>query len=445
MPLFCPYCFDDRGLRKRLEEIRPNFDEGNCSIHPRRKGLPMDAIAAVVDEVFRANFDYGGVDYYDDPDDPGAHGPQRGDYLSDAIYGLTQTVDDSVLNALVEQLIEDDFYLPQDGEEPFYLDEDDVKYERVDAGEGGHGRAWHSFCHTVTHEQRFLNPKAADLLADIFKYIHLQRDVSKRCPIYRIDPKDGLHFHRARIVTDAIRAEVQEDPARHLGPPPRRLGKPNRMNPSGIPALSASFDTATCISELRPLVGAEIISAEFELIRDIVVLDTTRFAAPVKELNLFAKDHIRRISQWRFMQRFMSEIAKPISPDDEHLDYVPTQFVAEYLNKLHQVRIGKDRQHIDAIIYRSAQRPEGKNIVLLGDAAQVKGVSMQKTPTFPSWALSLGEPDGLNNPGVSYVTRSLKAMVVSAADFPVTQQMLYERPSNPKLQPSLRDPLEDAF
>lgn len=443
MLLFCPYCFNDLGLRKRLEEIRPQFDEGNCSIHSRRKGLPIDAIAAIVDEVFRANFDYGGIDYFDDPHDPGAHGPQRGDFLSDAVYDLTKTVDDTVLNSLVEQMIEDDFYLPQNGEEPFYVD--DVKYERADAGEGGHGRAWHSFCHTITHEQRFLNPKAADLLADIFKYIHLQRDVSRRCPIYRIDPKDGLRLHRARIVTDAIRTEIQDDPARYLGPPPRRLGKPNRMNPSGISALYASFDVATCISELRPLVGAEIVSAEFELVRDIVVLDTTRFAAPVKELNLFAKDHIRRISQWRFMQRFMSEIAKPISPDDEHLDYVPTQFVAEYLNKLHQVRIGKDRQHIDAIIYQSAQRPEGKNIVLLGDAAHVKGVSIQKSPILPSWVLSESEHDAPSNPGVCYVALSLKAMEVSAANFPVTKQLLYERSPNLKLQNPTRSLFVDDF
>jgi hypothetical protein len=444
MPLFCPYCFEDSGLRKRLEEIRPQFDEGNCSVHPRRKGLPMEAIAAIVDEVFRANFNFGDVDYYDDPDDPGAHGPQRGGYLSEAVYGLTKPIDDDVLNALVKQLVEDDFYLPQDGEEPFYMD--DAKYERVDAGEGGHGRAWHSFCHTVTHEQRFLNPKAADLLAEIFKYIHLQRDVSRRYPVYRIGPKEGLRFHRARIVTDAVRNEIQTDPARHLGPPPRRLGKPNRMNPSGVPALYASFDVATCVSELRPLVGAEIVAAEFELTREIAVLDTTHFAAPVKELNLFAKDHIRRISQWRFMQRLMSEIAKPISPDDEHLDYVPTQFVAEYLNKVHEVRIGKDRLHIDAIIYQSAQRPEGKNIVLLGDAAQVKGISVQRAPALPSWALSLGEPDAPANPGVSYVGRSLKSMTVSAADFPVDGLMpLYERPANAKLQAKPSDPFSEEF
>jgi S-adenosylmethionine/arginine decarboxylase-like enzyme len=56
------------------------------------------------------------------------------------------------------------------------------------------------------------------------------------------------------------------------------------MNLSGAPAVYASFDVATCISELRPLVAAEIVVAAFQLTREIAVLDTTRVAAPVKEL-----------------------------------------------------------------------------------------------------------------------------------------------------------------
>lgn len=427
MTLFCPYCFADKGLRQRLIEVRPKLGEGYCSVHPKRKGLPIEAIAAVVDEVFRANFNFGDVDYYDDPDEPGAHGPQRGDLLDYAVSDLVEPVNDDVLRALVDQLIEDDYYRPQDGEEPFYLE--GTPYERVDAGEGGHGRAWQAFCHTISHEQRFLNPRAADLLEEIFKHIHLQRDISRRCPVYKLGPKDGLRLHRARIATDPERGAIQADPGRELGPPPRRLGKPNRMNPSGVPALYASYDLETCVSELRPLVGAQIVAAEFELVREIVVLDTTRFAAPVKEPNLFARDHIRRVSQWRFMQRLMTEIAKPISPDDQHLDYVPTQFVAEYLNKVHTVRIGRERVHLDAIIYRSAQRPEGTNIVLLGEAALVKGVADPRPPGLPSWALELIEPEPPANPAVTYVAGSLKTMTVTAATFPIGDAArLPERP-----------------
>jgi len=401
----------------------------------------MVAIAEIVDEVFRANFNFGGVSYYNDPEDPGLHGPQRGELLNETIWGLTEPINDDVANALVEQLIEDDYYRPQDGEDPFYLE--DVPYERVEA-EAGHDGLWRSFCQTVTHEQRFLNPKAADLLGEIFKYIHLQRDHSQQRPVYRLGPKDGVRLHRARVASDAIRISIEEDPARQMGPPPPRLGKPNRMNPSGIPALYASFDIETCVSELRPLVGTGVIVAGFEPARDVVVLDTTRFAAPVKEPNLFSKDHVRRVSQWLFMQRFMREIAKPISPDDEHLDYVPTQFVAEYLSKMHVVRIGKDRLHIDAIVYRSTQHPDGKNIVLLGEAAQVKGVPEERTATFPDWALSIAEPVPPKNPGVAYIPGSLQMMTVMGSNFPVDPPMrLFERPAKSKPQVPALD--EDPF
>jgi hypothetical protein len=432
MALFCPICFEDRGLQRRLKEIRPGFDEGPCSIHERRKGIPMEAIAEIVDEVFRANFNFGGVDYHSDPEDPGLHGPQRGDLLNETIWGLAKPINDEVANALVEQLIEGDYYRPQDGEEPFYLE--DAPYERVEA-EAGHDSLWRSFCQTVNHEQRFLNPKAADLLGEIFKHIHLQRDLSQQRPVYRIGPKDGVRLHRARIVNDAVRISIEEDAARQMGPPPRRLGKPNRMNPSGILALYASFDVETCVSELRPLVGTDVVMAGFEPARDIVVLDTTRFAAPVKEPNLFSKDHVRRVSQWLFMQRFMSEIAKPVSPDDQHLDYVPTQFVAEYLSKVHEVRFGKERFHLDAIVYRSAQHANGKNIVLLGEAAQVKGVPDERPALFPDWALSTAEPVPPKNPGVAYIPGSLQITTVTGANFPVDPPMpLSERPAKPKTQ-----------
>ena len=70
--------------------------------------------------------------------------------------------------------------------------------------------------------------------------------------------------------------------------------------------------------------------------------------------------------------------------------------VAEYLNAVHEVRIGGERLHIDAIIFNSAQRPEGRNIVVLGDAAAVEpiiGVQALSTsgPVAPSLDLFLQE------------------------------------------------------
>lgn len=418
MALLCPFCFEDKGLRRRLIEIRPRFDEGFCDRHPRRKGIPVGDIAELIDEVFRANFTFAGADWIPgDEEEPGYYGARRGAYLAEVIEEMTGAEDSDVTETVTAQLIEDDFYWPGDGESAFY--EEDQRYERIVGDDGGHGALWDRFCQTVTYEQRFLNPEVTDLLGELFKHIHLQRDEAKRTPVYVATPADGLRIFRARPVTEAERKDVQADPEGELGPPPRRLGRSNRMNPAGIPAFYAALDLKTCISELRPVVGSEVAYAEFTLLRDIVVLDATRFSAAPRELNMFARDHVRRLTQWRFMQRFMTEIAKPISPDDEPFDYVATQVVAEYLNKVHTVRIGRDERRIEAIMYQSAQRPEGVNIVLLGDAARVH--PRPETPSIRAPSLGLGHllRDKPPPPTLKLDEASLKSTTVAAAAFDV--------------------------
>ncbi len=72
------------------------------------------------------------------------------------------------------------------------------------------------------------------------------------------------------------------------------------------------------------------------------------------------------------MQSFMHEISQPISPDDEHLDYIPTQAVGEFLQRHLRFHLKGKEHRIEAVIFRSAQHPAGKNIVLLGEAAVVE-------------------------------------------------------------------------
>lgn len=427
MTRLCPACFGEPGLRRRLVEIRPDYDAGPCDYHPKRKGIPTEAVAQIVDEVFRGNYTFGEGHYYEgDEYEPPAYRGQLGEHFRTIVGGLIQPEDDTVTDAVADQMIEDDPYWPPDGEEPFY--DDGLRYQRIVDDDHGHGLLWERFCQSVTHDQRFLNPQVAEWLGEIFRHIHLQRDAARNPPVCVIRPGDGRRIFRARLAAENDVRDFQLDPAAQLGPPPARSGRPNRMNPSGIRALYGAFDLATCVSELRPRVGERVVGAEFELLRDIVVLDTTRFAAPAKELNIFAKDHVRRLAQWRFMQRFMTEIARPISPRDEHLDYVPTQVVAEYLNRVHEVKIDKVDRHIDAILYRSAQRPAGCNIVLLGDAAIVKiDPPPPERSLFPSMRLRGPEPR------LAYVEGSLRSASVSSAEYATGETRPLRRilPSDP--------------
>jgi len=416
MANLCPYCFDNKGLQSRLVEIRPKYDEGFCDYHPTRKAIPVGAVAAIVDEVFRANYLIAGADWIPgDEEEPGYYGAQRGMSLAETLEELVLPTEPEILTDLVGQLLEDDFYLPQRGKMAFY--DEDQCYERIEGDDGGHGALWETFCQSVTYEQRFLNPNAHELLGKIFQNIHLQKDVSQNYPVRVLKPEDNPPILRARVVTRHDRHKVIHDPEGELGPAPGRLGRSNRMNAAGIRAFYGAFDVQTCISELRPIVGSEIMFAEFYLMRDVVVLDTTRFSSAPKELNLFARDHVRRLSQWRFMQRFMTEIARPVSPDDEPFDYVATQVVAEYLNRVHTVRIGRKIRMIEGILYRSAQRPEGINIVLLADAARVEVRLKPPSIRSPSFGLGKLRSEPPTPPTLAMVTGSLRSAKVGAAEY----------------------------
>ena len=422
----CPQCFGDRGLKKRIEDIRPNFPNGRCNFHPRYKGIPIKEVAAIVDEVFRQHYGFG--DYYSVPrqDSDRTDHAQAGSELHEIIYDLTEATDDDIAEALVQQLIADDDYWPPDGGEPFY--EVDQNYERYEMFHNHHSDLWDNFCKSIVHEQRFFNVDAKAAIAEIFDGIQFQRDKQTQSPVYKIEPGEpNAVFYRARVANDTSSQEkISNAPEKELGPPPERLRRAGRMNPAGISCFYGAYEFDTCIAELRPAVGSIVVGAQFELTRPIYVLDTTRFEAPMKPMSLFSKHYMQRVEQWTFMQRFRQEIAKPISPNDEHLDYIPTQAVAEYFAFHHNFkRSGKDAR-IEAIIFQSAQFQGGRNIVLLGDAAQVrmpniKNKKAQKSASsvsmFQPFKSMFEHQRQPTNPGVRYRDGSITKHEVRSARY----------------------------
>jgi hypothetical protein len=361
MTLLCPDCFGEAGLKKRIEEIRPNFPNDKCTFHPTKKGVPIADVAVIVDNVFRSHYGFAESNQYLD---------SNGDTLETLVGELVEA-DEKVTQLLSAQLIEDDDYWPPDGGEPFYGD--DIEYTRYGPAGYHHSQLWMKFCQSIVHNQRFFNSNAKALISELFEDIHLQTDQDKNSAVYQLQPNQPESaFYRARLAEeDSLYEQIITEPIQELGPPPERKRRPGRMNPAGVSTFYGAFDLETCIAELRPRVGARIVGARFSLQRAIYVLDTTRFQKPIKPMSLFMKDYIVRNQQWQFMQRFMDEIASPISPDDENLDYIPTQAVAEYLVHHHEFKRDGKSVHIEGVIYKSAQHLGGRNIVLLSDAAKV--------------------------------------------------------------------------
>ena len=385
MTNLCPYCFNDRSLRRRLQEIRPQYPRSlKCSFHPKRSGLPVDAVSPIIDAVISPYYYFG---------ESNSHFGQQGDSLEQIIYDLTEAEEDGIIEALIDQLEADDPNDPRDGGEPFY--QSDQLYVRHENTHNPHSEAWEKFKDEITYNRRFFSDLARERLEEIFRDVHLQKDRAGKPVVYQITPEDDASIYRARQIDDqAEQRAVLAAPASKLGSPPKRLRSAGRMNAAGVAAFYGAFDLGTCIAEIRPAVGATVVGAAFKVARPITVLDLTRFESPIRIRSRFSPVYEVRSLQWAFMQSFMHEIAQPILPNDVLLDYIPSQAVSEFIHRLLFVKVEGKSSQIEAIIFNSAQSPDGKNIVLFGDAAFVQeattsgaSTSFAKSPSevFQVW------------------------------------------------------------
>ena len=366
--LLCPDCFGDGGLKSRIIEIRPEYDNEKCDFHPSKKGIPAEAIAEIVDPIFRQHYVWGDHHIWS--------GEQEGELLEYCVADFT-LAEEEAAEVLTTALENTEHYRDPDA---FYVSDQNYTLRDDNTGYYFHSELWREFCESITYSIRFFNNDVEKKLREIFDGIQYQKDQDLNLPVRRLSFQNVQNsFWRARVVNSSKqRDEVRKMPALNLGAPPMRLRRAGRMNSSGIQAFYGAFNIPTAISEIRPIVGDKVMVAKFQLTRDIYVLDTTRFTEPIKDASVFNKSYEQRVAQWAFMQEFMDEIAKPISPDDTHLDYIPTQAVAEYLVHKHKFKRKGNNVSIEGIIFKSAQNPGEKNIVLFGGASKAELTDEEK-------------------------------------------------------------------
>ncbi|MCC4860121.1 hypothetical protein BCU71_07910 [Vibrio lentus] len=157
----------------------------------------------------------------------------------------------------------------------------------------------------------------------------------------------GKKYYRARISNENLLAEA-------MGSPPGGKASAGRANPAGIPYLYLAESEAVCCHEVRPSNGARIFISEVEVLESIKLIDLSN---PKQKLPLlqFEEDELELVIKClHLLEEFSNELSVPVLPENSHLDYIPTQFVCEYLRN-----IGAH----DGIIFNSSYGT-GKNIVL---------------------------------------------------------------------------------
>lgn len=199
---------------------------------------------------------------------------------------------------------------------------------------------WDSFANAIKTKNRFfLSEKLdTDLLQSIFERL---------TKTY----KPGHLFYRCRISNEPLIAS-------ELGKPPIDKTTAGRANPVGIPYLYLSNDEKTTLYETRVGLHENISIGKFISNEPINLISLTKISL-LGPFHILEKDFtIEEFIRFRpYLEKLESELSKPIRKQDEQLDYLPTQFLCEYVRFM----------GFDAVEYKSAMDSNGINVALFND------------------------------------------------------------------------------
>ncbi len=229
-----------------------------------------------------------------------------------------------------------------------------------------HEDEWVRFTNLVRRDARYFNRAAQDWLDRLFTGLLDRRTVDGMSVIVDLAPGVGHHIIRARVALDEGELyDILLRPVIELGPRPPGEGRAGRLNPNGISVFYGATETETCISEIRPPVGAFAVVGRFDVIRPLCLLDFDKLAAAVGEISHFDPEYWAARHRLEFLQSFGQRIARPVLPRDEEAGYLPTQMVADYL--------AQSFPTLDGLLYASTQTDKaGRNVMLFARAARVQ-------------------------------------------------------------------------
>ena len=240
------------------------------------------------------------------------------------------------------------------------------KFEALDYG-------WERFKQQIIHRTRFLvmTPEKGspyDDRGNIRPALMLERLGEVFCELGMFRELDaGTAFVRARVTKRCQRPST----AKELGTPSERDARySNRMSPAGIPMFYAAFRKKTAIAETFDLERGipkelAITLATFRTSRALVLLDLVKLPTLP---SCFDREKRHTEKSIRFLLSLRDDITKPIDKDGrEHIEYVPTQVITEYVRHMLKYGDKKDRR-IDGIIYPSTKDTAGESVVVFAQS-----------------------------------------------------------------------------
>lgn len=181
--------------------------------------------------------------------------------------------------------------------------------------------------------------------------------------------KEGETYYRARLHQNSKEAIY---PIEKMSSPPAEYASAGRANPIGIPFLYLSDNEETILYEVRASYLDEISVAEFtkneEYQNEIIISDFTEIPT------LYHPNEVnKKIKSTLLKQLISRDLSKPMRRYDSELDYIPTQFICEFI---------KTFTNVQGIKFRSSLHNIGSNLVLFNQETMkcrnVKKVQISK-------------------------------------------------------------------
>lgn len=212
---------------------------------------------------------------------------------------------------------------------------EDQEYMKENSIIGEH--EWNDFVNEIKCKNRFHTNFINKEILQIF----LEYTVK----IYRA----GSILYRARISKDDVGFSTDE-----MWGPPNNKASAGRANPEGISCLYLANNEETTLYEIRAGMYDYVTVGVFRLLEDIRVVSLMGIDK-ISPFRVFSSiDYTQYAINSKHLEKISNEISKPIRRNDSHLDYLPTQYISDYIKSI----------GYDGIEYKSTMCEKGFNLAV---------------------------------------------------------------------------------
>lgn len=248
--------------------------------------------------------------------------------------------------------------------------------------------SWRSFEQSLKSEARFFSRSAAETLGALFDNIDKLPTRSGRSLVVNAGPNTKLdHLFRARVFqSEAALLKALRHPDKELAAPPSHLAAAGRMNAKGISTFYGATTEAIALAEVRPPVGSQVAIARFSITRALRLLNLSALSDVEETGSIFDPTCASRLGRMMFLRSFCQRMSRPVMPDDQDFEYLPTQALADYLST-------EGKVPLDGILFPSVQFGQGLNAVLFHKASRCAELTLPQGATVKAYAGLSGDDD----------------------------------------------------